>query len=220
MVKTIIVLSGAPASGKDTITKELHKLDPRYVLLKKYRSINSNERIKNCYYNITEKEFLVKINNNDFLEYHKRYNRYYGVAKVTLQSILYKNSVPIIHIGRIENYYNLCKSISNFKKDNNCKIRIIHILLWETVTILMNRINNRDRTKEEINKRLIALCQEYFDLFELLSNNVNPFTLVIKNSSINVTCNSIVNLEKFNKIENDSYNEFYNYLKIYKKEIR
>lgn len=210
MDKTIIVISGAPASGKDTVTKELNKLNPRYVLLKKYRSINLNEKIKDCYYNITEKEFLTKIDNNDFLEYHKRYNRYYGIAKITLNNMLNKDSIPIIHIGRIENYYNFCKSLNSFS--DKYKIKIIHILLWETITVLTNRINNRDRVKEEINKRLLALHQEYVDLYKLINYNLNPFTLVIKNNDINITCNSIINLEKFNKIENDSYNEFYNYL--------
>lgn len=56
MDNKILIFSGMPASGKDTVTKELCK-NSKYVALKKYRSIDDSVELKDTYYNISREEF-------------------------------------------------------------------------------------------------------------------------------------------------------------------
>lgn len=66
MDKKIIVFSGMPASGKDTVTDKLCELNSLYVPLKKYRSVGPEDKIKNTYFNITKEEFEEKIKIGQF----------------------------------------------------------------------------------------------------------------------------------------------------------
>lgn len=132
MDKTIIVFSGMPASGKDTITKMLCEEEgSKFVAFIKHRSYKSENEKKDTYINITEKEFIVKEERGDFLQSHSRYDRNYGIDRASLRMILDENMIPIIHIGRIDNYYKFKNALEEILDRKDLKCRIIHILLWE-----------------------------------------------------------------------------------------
>ncbi|MDA3055913.1 MULTISPECIES: hypothetical protein [unclassified Campylobacter] len=185
----LIIFSGMPASGKDTITELLIK-DDNFIAFKKHKSVESSDILKDTYYNISKLEFEKKIKNNDFLQFHERYGHYYGVERNEIMKNIDKHQ--IIHIGRIENYYIL--------KDNISKIpnspKIYHFLLCENAELLKERIINREKNQNEMQKRILALEQEFDDLKDILRQM--PFDLVIKNTDQIKTTNLI---KKFIKID-------------------
>ena len=213
MDKKILIFSGMPASGKDTVTDKLCEMDSHYTAFMKYKAVGPNDEIKNTYYNISREEFEIKIKNGNFLQYHGRYGRYYGIAEDTLAGLLEKNLIPIIHIGRIENYYMLLKNMPEFERKYGCSIKIVHVQLWETKEQLKLRISKRDKIDTEIKKREAAMEQEFEDAVSMMKRQEKPFSLVVKNTNIDQTCQSIIRYINDSCTEMLGYKEFWDYLK-------
>lgn len=193
MQKTIILFSGMPASGKDTITSELMYRDPRFLLCKRFRGIGPTDKHKSTYFDVSYDEFLDKVKAGDFLQYHSRYGRDYGVDKAVVLEMLHDGIIPIIHVGRIENYYTFCKNAEEYFEQENLSVNIIHILLWNTRDELIERITYRDKTPDEIKKRVRAMTQEFLEAFHMFDKGINPYDLIIKNEDIDDTCDEIIN---------------------------
>lgn len=214
MDKKIIIFSGMPASGKDTVTDDLCKVDSSFIHFKKHKSVSKDDKIKDTYYNISANEFEKMIKNDEFLQYHGRYGRYYGIAKSVLDSYLRNNKIPIIHIGRIENFYHFINNIPTFEKKCGYSADIIHIQLWETMPVLETRIKKRDRTPDEIKKRMDAMKQEFEDNIIMMEKSEHPFDFVVRNDDLTNTCNTVIDILN-GKITsaNNGYDQFYEYLK-------
>ena len=214
MDRKMIIFSGMPASGKDTVTDALCASDSLFVPFKKHRSVRSSDKLKDTYFNISAEEFEKKIKSGDFIQYHERYGRYYGISEAVLYDYLKNGSVPIIHIGRIENFYTLYKNMPLFEQKYDCKVDMYHIQLWETKSALKDRITARDKTEDEINKRLEAMQQEFRDNVKMMHKGQKPFTFVIKNAVLSETCKKISELlYGTTKLADYGYAEFWNYLK-------
>ncbi len=214
MDKKIVVFSGMPASGKDTVTEALCASEKRFIPFKKHRSVGSSDTCKDTYFNISVEEFERKIRAGEFLQYHGRYGRYYGIAEDTLLGYLQEDLCPIIHIGRIENYYAFCQSLPAFEKKYGSKVDVCHIQLWETKDVLHDRIVLRDKTETEIQKRLAAMEQEFADSIAMMNEHQRPFTVVIRNTDLSETCRRIRELlHKDGKQADDGYAEFWGYLR-------
>ncbi len=209
-----MIFSGMPASGKDTVTEALCAADNTFVPFKKHKSVGPDDKIKDTYYNISVEEFEQKIKNGDFLQYHGRYGRYYGIAEETLLGYLRDGLCPIIHIGRIENYHTFCQNLPQFEQKYGLHADVCHIQLWETKEILRERIVLRDRTEPEIEKRLAAMEQEFADNIAMMEGHQKPFTFVIRNTDLTETCSSIMKRLHAKDVQtDDGYAEFRNYLK-------
>ena len=213
MDKKVVVLSGMPASGKDTISDMICEMDKRFVPFKKHRSVGEFDKKKDTYFNITQDEFEKKIINGDFIQYHQRYGRYYGISEEVLLSYLQKDEIPIIHIGRIENYYAFLGNIVGFQKKNDLSLEVIHIQLWETAEDLRERIVNREKDDEEAAKRIAAMEQEFEDNIELMHKGKKPYTFVFKNSDKDATCSAIIEYVNQDSHKVTGYEEFWGYLK-------
>jgi len=81
--RKLIVFSAPSGAGKSTIVKEILKKFPQIVF-----SISATTRPKREmekdgveYYFLTEKEFKEKIENDEFIEWEKFYDYYYGTYK-------------------------------------------------------------------------------------------------------------------------------------------
>lgn len=221
MDKQIIIFSGMPASGKDKLTEYLCSANSKLVAFKKYRSIRTGDTPKNTYYNISTEAFEEMIKNGKFLQYHMRYGRYYGIAEDTMLSYLDSDMYPIIHIGRIDNYYAFTERMAIFEKKYGMKIKVHHILLWETIETLKERIKLRDKTEPEITKRTDAMLEEFNDNIDLLKHNKRPYSYIIKNTDLSVTYNKIINILDGAVMCDNGYNEFILYLNsIQRGEIR
>ncbi len=159
-INSIILLCGPPASGKDSITEAICKIDEGFYHFKKHRAINGKTYMhRNNYIDITKDEFKKMIENDEFIQYHERYNRYYGISKKAMADGISKNLNMIIHTGRIENLQELKKKINE---------NTISILLWAPMDILRQRLVKRHHNNEnEISRRLIAAQEEFIDLTKI-----------------------------------------------------
>lgn len=161
MAAKVIYLSGMPASGKDTVTRLICAHDPGFVFFQKHRGTAGAP--KEGYYNISPADFAAKVVAGDFLEYHGRYGRQYGVDRTVLLAHLAKGEVPIIHIGRIENYFTLRDAVVNA-----CGAEGVHILLWAPYEELCARIRARDGVAGDAKARMTAMREEFCDVSRLM----------------------------------------------------
>ena len=170
----VILLSGTPASGKDTITKELTKIDDRFVHFKKHK-IASGGKMDDTYYLISKDEFDNMAENNQFVQYHYRYDRGYGVSVSELNRLKGLNKIPIIHVGKYEN-------IMKFKEFGIKNI--LSILVYTDKNTTKERLKLRHSKDEtEINKRLKAYDEELQQLCNIFNDQkVLDFNIIFKNN--------------------------------------
>jgi len=170
----VILLSGTPASGKDTLTAELNKIDDRFVHFKKHK-IASGGKMDDTYYLISKDKFDNMAENNQFVQYHYRYDRGYGVSADELKRLKELNKIPVIHVGKYEN-------IIKFKEFGIKNI--LSILIYADKDTTKKRLELRHSEDiSEINKRLDAYGEEIQQLCDVFNNKkVLDFDLVFKNN--------------------------------------
>jgi len=205
MANKMIVFSGAPATGKDTVTDQICAEISDAVPFVKFRGVDPIEN-KPTYFNISKREFELKIQKGDFIQYHERYGRYYGIAKDTLTQYFNKSKIPIIHAGRLDNF----RLINSFNPENT-----ISILLWCELPEIEKRLEIRHPgDNHEINARYKAAKEEYKEWLQ----NVDYMTdldLIIKNTDLTKTTQLITQMIKGLPIEYEHKYElesFSNYL--------
>jgi len=81
----LIVVSGPSGAGKGTLCKALLAKHNNLTLSisATTRQPRRGERNRESYYFVSEKEFTEMIRQNDFLEWAKVYDNYYGTPKKT-----------------------------------------------------------------------------------------------------------------------------------------
>lgn len=94
-----IVLYGSPASGKDTVTRELERLDSRYVLFDKLKTGDG----RTDGYRMTDAPTLGRMRSSGLIihEVH-RYDATYAVDSPRLDQLLEQRRIPVIHMGQVE----------------------------------------------------------------------------------------------------------------------
>ena len=149
----MLVLSSPSGVGKTTITKKLQQKYQNFKISisSTTRPPRSNE-IDGVDYNFVSKnEFEKKINNNEFYEYAKIFENYYGTLKKNVDQISKKNDV-LFDID-----WQGTKQLSNFK---NLKLVKIY-LITDTKSELKRRLLKRDKnTKEEVEKRFQSFDED------------------------------------------------------------
>lgn len=81
--RKLIVISAPSGAGKTTIVKEILKEFPRLIFSVSATTRPKRETEKDGveYYFLTENEFRKKIDNDEFIEWEKFYDYYYGTYK-------------------------------------------------------------------------------------------------------------------------------------------
>lgn len=217
MDNKIIVISGMSGSGKDEVTSLLCELSDKFVSLKKYRSIGPNYIHKEKYFNVTNDVFKAKIVDGDFLQYHYRYERYYGIAQDTLKAYLDEGKIPIVHIGRIDNYNQLKRNLEKYQENLSpgVSLNVIHIQLWNFYPQLIDIIRDRQYSDEDFAERIYAIEQEFGDNVKLAEYSDNPYDLVIRNNDSKEAAQKIMQFLESGPDDSTlkSYEEFKEYLK-------
>ena len=78
----MVILSSPSGAGKTTLVKLLSRLDNFNISISHTtRKPRPNEKINEDYYFVDESEFKRLIKNNEFLEYAKVFNNYYGTSR-------------------------------------------------------------------------------------------------------------------------------------------
>lgn len=145
-----IVLYGPPASGKDTITAALYRLDLRFVLLPKLKAGTGRARG----YELVTAEHLAKLRGAGRLvaETH-RYGNTYAVDRQSIDDLTTAGVVPVAHMGNIADLRRLVG------REPDSWLRV---LLWVPREVTEER--SRSRGDADTGKRLAAWDETLADL--------------------------------------------------------
>jgi guanylate kinase len=133
----MIVLSSPSGAGKTTLVKMLSKMDNYEVSISHTtRQSRPNEVDNKDYYFVNVNEFKRLINNQEFLEYAKVFNNYYGTTRTPVIDKLNKGKNVLFDID-----WQGADQIKNKKLDYKL---ITFFILPPSKKILFERLSNRD----------------------------------------------------------------------------
>jgi guanylate kinase len=137
---TAIILYGPPASGKDTITRELTSLDGRYA---HFRRLKVGPGRTQGYRAITTEELSTRDDAGDILYSNARYGSTYAVDRSELTAMSGRGQVPIVHLGQITGIHAVIAG---------CALDWLVVCLWCSRTEVAKRLTGRqdDRTAERL----------------------------------------------------------------------
>lgn len=170
----IVLLSGTPASGKDTITGLLAKFDPKYRHFKKHRS-SDQPKADGTYIHVDDAEFSRLAAQGEFAQHHYRYGRGYGVARSQLEHHWTQGETPVIHVGKYQNIAPLLALGAS----------VTSVLLLVSQDETLQRLQQRHPDDPaEVERRMEAYRQERAELAELIASGAPlAFDLMVDNSS-------------------------------------
>lgn len=98
MTGTGLVLYGPPAAGKDTLTAELERIDPRFAHLP---VVKAGSGRTTSYRMVTDAEFDQLDRAGDFIFTWSRYTSRYAVSRSVLDELAAAGTVPVVHLGSV-----------------------------------------------------------------------------------------------------------------------
>ena len=189
----MIILSSPSGAGKTTLVNLLSKKN-KYVISISHTTRNPRpgEINNKHYYFVNHNEFQRLIKNEEFLEYAKVFNNYYGSSK----DVVFK---------KLDNGENVIFDIdwqgTEQIKQKNLKYKIITIfILPPSREELFNRLLNRDLNDEKNAKERM----KQFDKDVMHWKN---YDLVVINDNFNKCYNNII---KYINLETKNITEIYN----------
>ena len=169
---------------KDTICNELlsrHE-EINLSISMTTRDIKENEKEGVNYYYVTEEEFKENIKNDNFLEYAKVYNNYYGTPKSEVVNRL-NNGKDVLLVIDIEGALNIKRQF---------KDAIFIFIMPPDMKTLLKRIISRNRDSKE---KMIERFKEDYKLI----NEYNKYNYVVVNDDIYDAVNKIESILVSNK---------------------
>ncbi len=157
----LIVFSAPSGSGKTTIVRYILSKFPELVF-----SVSATTRKKRDvevdgkdYFFISEEEFKEKIKNNEFIEWEKFYDYYYGTLKSFVDGHLNKGNSVVLELD-VKGALNIRKQYEN---------SVLVFVRPPSLEILKERLKKRNtETEEDFKKRIERASMEleyekYFD---------------------------------------------------------
>jgi len=133
----MIVLSSPSGAGKTTLVKMLSKIDKFEISISHTtRRPRPNEVNNKDYYFVNEDEFKRLINNQEFLEYAKVFNNFYGTTRSPVIDRLNKGKNVLFDID-----WQGADQIKNKKLDYKL---VTFFILPPSKEVLFERLSNRD----------------------------------------------------------------------------
>ena len=131
----MIVLSSPSVAGKTTLVKMLSKIDNYEISISHTtRQPRPNEINNKDYYFVNEKEFKRLINNQEFLEYAKVFNNFYGTTRTPVIDRLNKGKNVLFDID-----WQGADQIKNKKLDYKL---VTFFILPPSKEVLFERLSN------------------------------------------------------------------------------
>ncbi|MCX7876960.1 MAG: guanylate kinase [Melioribacteraceae bacterium] len=162
----LFVFSAPSGSGKTTIVKDVLKSFPDFVfsISATTRKRRTSEKNGVDYFFISEEEFLNKINNNEFVEWEKFYDYYYGTLKSQIEENI-KNGLNTVFEVDVKG----ALSIKNYYPD-----AVLIFIAPPSIEELKQRLINRNtETEEDLKKRIERAEMElsFKDKFDYVVSN-------------------------------------------------
>lgn len=178
-----IVLSGPSGVGKGSICKSiLDKFNSWYSVSMTTRSPREGEIDGKDYYFVSVSEFEKKIEEDDFLEYAKYNNNYYGTLKSVINEKL-DNNIDVI----TEIEINGARNIKKIYPDS-----VLIYILPPSLEELKDRLIKRNTESiEVINERMNITMEEI--------KNIDIYDYVVCNDDLDKACIDVINIIKSEK---------------------
>ena len=133
----MVILSSPSGAGKTTLVKLLSKRNNFYISVSHTtRKPRPTESDGKDYFFVTDEEFKRLIKNQEFLEYAKVFDNYYGTSRTPVIQNLEKNQNVIFDID-----WQGADQIKNKKMDYKL---ITFFILPPSKEVLFERLSNRD----------------------------------------------------------------------------
>ncbi len=149
----LFIISAPSGAGKTTlILQVLKRFDAlSYSISHTTREPRKNEENGRDYFFITSQEFEEKINQNDWLEWAKVHDNYYGTSKAFVNETLRSGQSILLDID-----------VQGAKQIVDAKIKVVSIFIMApSFEILAQRLKNRGTdTEQVVQKRLENAKQE------------------------------------------------------------
>ena len=165
----ILILSGPSGCGKSTLLKEVYKNIDDY-----YFSISTTTRAPRVgevdgvdYFFVTKEEFEADIKNDDFLEYAKVHDNYYGTSLKPINKALEEGKLVIFDID--------VQGHEIVRTKLNSIVTSVFITT-PSLEVLETRLNSRNTDSVEIIEKRIKNAKgevEYFQDYDYLIINDN-----------------------------------------------
>lgn len=184
MTASIVLLSGPPGAGKDTVTAALTAADPRFALFEKLK-VGTGRSVGYRMMDPSEYERLEAA--GEILQSHERYRNLYAVDKPRLRAMEEAGLIPVIHVGRRRNLKAL--------RSDPARWSTTSVLLWVSREICAERL--RSRGMGDLDARLAAYDEELRDVRS--PDAADDYDLVLNTSELSpaaVAERIIVALEK------------------------
>ncbi len=139
-----IVLYGAPASGKDTVTHALTALDPRYVHFQRLKA--GEGRTEG--YRVCNNEQIEDLRDRGLIVYeNERYDSRYAIDRPALDALLARDLIPVVHLGQLAGVHALMR----------------HPALWLPVMLHCRRATAAQRARQRGSDDVDARLQAWDD---------------------------------------------------------
>ena len=180
----MVILSSPSGVGKTTLTKKIQQKYQSFKISVSYttRPPRSNEVDGVDYKFVKKEQFEQLIKENQFYEYAKIFENYYGTLKKNVDETLQKNDI-IFDID-----WQGTKQLSKFKNLNLIKIFLITENKEELKKRLMTRGQN---TSQELERR--------FNSFDVDIKYWNDYDYILINKNLDVCFKQIENIILMNK---------------------
>ena len=175
----MVILSSPSGVGKTTLTKKIQQKYPNFKISVSHttRIPRSNEVDGVDYHFVSKESFKKLINQNQFYEYAKIFENYYGTLRKTVDEDIISNDL-IFDID-----WQGTKQLSQF---NNLKLIKIY-LIPDSKEELKKRLIKRDQnTKEEVDKRYKSFNEDV--------KHWNDYDYIIINKNLDICFKQIENI--------------------------
>ena len=197
----LIVLSSPSGAGKTTLSKLLSKQNNYYISVSyTTRKPRINEIDSQDYHFVSEEKFKSLIKNNEFLEYAKVFNNYYGTVKSPVINNLNKGKKLIFDID--------WQGTEQIKEKKLQYKLITFFILPPSKKVLFERLSNRDM-KDKL------IVEERMKQFSKDVLHWNNYDYVVINDNLENCYNEVNHLIKS---EIEKFNNSYD-IKLIKKHI-
>ncbi len=175
----VIVVTSPSGGGKTTLCKMLKKqLDNiEYSISATTRPIRNNETEGKNYHFISEKEFIIKKNENYFAEYAFVHDYWYGTPKENIDNALKRNNDILMDID-VQGAMEIKKSYPN---------ALMLFIVPPSMEILRKRLKERGTDNDEVIKKRLKNAEQEMSF-------VREFEFIVENNEIRSTYKEIENI--------------------------